>query len=679
MYNGTQDAYMRSLEGTGKYPGSTVRGLAEVDLDNSIATSLLVERKTHRIETSEVVSAPTRQVSTTTECASDTTPSWKVALCAVGVLYTFLALAIVCDEFFVPALEEMSSTRRLNLSMDVAGATLMAAGGSAPELFTNLFSTFNKSAAGFGTIVGSAVFNVLFVIAMCSLLSKETLDLTWWPLFRDSTYYAIGLGVLAFFTGLNTKGEIHLEEQAILLAMYGGYILLMWQNANLYKSLTGKVLEYPDEDENNDENVDDFNDPEGPKSRLGSSEMNLGKTEHVSHFRWQGTFRAGILKLLRDPESWIETAGVGIVAKIAGDADFVFRQIDANRDGNIDKAELKKLFEVLECNLSDQELDDVFEALDIDKDGTISEDEFTKWYIQSEERIRSQVRQVFDKIDANSSGTIDKEELKKLLERLDPRVTDADVEEALSAMQEGGSRDEISFEEFDNWYRHSILFERQKKAVEEDMEGVMENLRPPFDGGFIEWFNYLLVLPLVFVMTITIPDVRRPGMSIWCYLSFILSIIWIALFSKYMVEWAAVIGTALKIPDVIMGLTVLAAGTSVPDMLSSVIVARRGEGDMAVSSSIGSNIFDIMVGLPLPWLLFSLWPNDDDFVVIGAENISISIVVLLGMLVFVIVTVHCQGWKLTKTVAALMLLFYFAFLAMSILLERPFNNTTSCS
>ena len=57
----------------------------------------------------------------------------------------------------------------------------------------------------------------------------------------------------------------------------------------------------------------------------------------------------------------------------------------------------------------------------------------------------------------------------------------------------------------------------------------------------------------------------------------------------------------------VMGLTVLAAGTSVPDLLSSVIVARMGaEGDMAVSSYIGSNIFDILVGLPLPWLIFAL-------------------------------------------------------------------------
>ena len=46
-----------------------------------------------------------------------------------------------------------------------------------------------------------------------------------------------------------------------------------------------------------------------------------------------------------------------------------------------------------------------------------------------------------------------------------------------------------------------------------------------------------------------------------------------------------------------MGLSFLAAGTSVPDLITSVIVARKGLGDMAVSSSVGSNIFDITIGL----------------------------------------------------------------------------------
>ena len=54
----------------------------------------------------------------------------------MGLLYLFVGIAIVCDELFVPALEVVAED--LQLSNDVAGATLMAAGGSAPELALSL-------------------------------------------------------------------------------------------------------------------------------------------------------------------------------------------------------------------------------------------------------------------------------------------------------------------------------------------------------------------------------------------------------------------------------------------------------------------------------------------------------------------------------------------------------------
>lgn len=57
-------------------------------------------------------------------------------------------------------------------------------------------------------------------------------------------------------------------------------------------------------------------------------------------------------------------------------------------------------------------------------------------------------------------------------------------------------------------------------------------------------------------------------------------------------------------------------------MLSSVIVARMGEGaDMAVSGSIGSNIFDILVGLPILWIFYTMWPSKPNFIIIKAEGV----------------------------------------------------------
>ena len=52
-----------------------------------------------------------------------------------------------------------------------------------------------------------------------------------------------------------------------------------------------------------------------------------------------------------------------------------------------------------------------------------------------------------------------------------------------------------------------------------------------------------------------------------------------------------------------MGLTFIAFGVSLPDVISSVIVIREGQGDMAVSNAIGSNVFDILICLGVPWML----------------------------------------------------------------------------
>lgn len=54
-----------------------------------------------------------------------------------------------------------------------------------------------------------------------------------------------------------------------------------------------------------------------------------------------------------------------------------------------------------------------------------------------------------------------------------------------------------------------------------------------------------------------------------------------------------------------MGLTFLAAGTSVPEAVSSVLVTNQGHGAMGISSSISSNTFDILLCLGLPWFVKS--------------------------------------------------------------------------
>merc|ERR1719453_1907043 len=124
--------------------------------------------------------------------------------------------------------------------------------------------------------------------------------------------------------------------------------------------------------------------------------------------------------------------------------------------------------------------------------------------------------------------------------------------------------------------------------------------KPEETKDMIMW---ALCLPVYAGLYYTVP---RPSPKMFLA-TFVISLLWIAGYSFWLVYCIEMFGkTVFGEGDnvvIVMSLTVLAAGTSIPDLVSSMAVARAGEGDMAVSSSIGSNIFDILVGLPLPWII----------------------------------------------------------------------------
>ena len=165
-----------------------------------------------------------------------------------------------------------------------------------------------------------------------------------------------------------------------------------------------------------------------------------------------------------------------------------------------------------------------------------------------------------------------------------------------------------------------------------------------------------------------IPDVRRPRYRNLYAVTFLLSIFFIGCYSYLMVWWATTIGEVFGIPTTVMGLTFLAAGTSIPDLLTSVIVAKQGEGDMAVSSSIGSNIFDVLIGLPLPWLAYnvikqrSVSLRDD-------SSLFTSIIVLFLMLGGVVTTIASFKWRMTKQLGFCMFGLYVVFVTHDLLLN----------
>jgi Ca2+/Na+ antiporter len=68
--------------------------------------------------------------------------------------------------------------------------------------------------------------------------------------------------------------------------------------------------------------------------------------------------------------------------------------------------------------------------------------------------------------------------------------------------------------------------------------------------------------------------------------TFILSLVWLGVLSYWMVSWTETIGCILNIDDAVMGVTLLAIGTSTPDCLTSIAIYKTGRGNMAVCNAL---------------------------------------------------------------------------------------------
>ena len=67
--------------------------------------------------------------------------------------------------------------------------------------------------------------------------------------------------------------------------------------------------------------------------------------------------------------------------------------------------------------------------------------------------------------------------------------------------------------------------------------------------------------------------------------------------ADFFVEGSSSAAKRLHVPSIIIGLTIVSIGTSLPELVTSIVAARKNEVDMALGNAIGSNIFNILMVL----------------------------------------------------------------------------------
>jgi len=95
-------------------------------------------------------------------------------------------------------------------------------------------------------------------------------------------------------------------------------------------------------------------------------------------------------------------------------------------------------------------------------------------------------------------------------------------------------------------------------------------------------------------------------------------------------------------------------------MMSSIIVAKQGRGGMAISNALGSNIFDILIGLGMPWLVLIIMKNAS--ISVNTANIAHHILVLLGSVVGMLILFVINRWRINRLIGFIMIATYLSYL-----------------
>lgn len=173
-----------------------------------------------------------------------------------------------------------------------------------------------------------------------------------------------------------------------------------------------------------------------------------------------------------------------------------------------------------------------------------------------------------------------------------------------------------------------------------------------FGEGIVLWAAFLLYLGYLFRMAVrdkeeaVVTQERRP---IWkMAVAALLGLVLVVWGSDVTVDAATGMAKAVGLSERFIGLTIVALGTSLPELFTSVAAARKGKADIAIGNIVGSNIFNILFVVGTTALITP---------VIFQPGFVIDTAIAIGAGVLLLLCV-CRGFKLTRPAGILMLACY---------------------
>lgn len=128
-----------------------------------------------------------------------------------------------------------------------------------------------------------------------------------------------------------------------------------------------------------------------------------------------------------------------------------------------------------------------------------------------------------------------------------------------------------------------------------------------------------------------------------------LSLVLVVIGVELLVQAALFFGDLTGIPSFVWGITIIAAVTSVPDALISIRLAKRGEGVVSMSNVLGSNIFDLLVAVPVGVLIAGTVAFEFGVAVPLVGFLTLATIILFTQLRTGLRLTSTEGWVLNGT------------------------------
>ncbi|XP_011305559.1 sodium/potassium/calcium exchanger 6, mitochondrial-like [Fopius arisanus] len=504
-----------------------------------------------------------------------------IIIIILWLLYLFLILGTVADNFFCPSLSVIANV--LHLSENIAGVTILAFGNGAPDIFTSLVASDKEMVIIFTELIGAGIFVTAIIAGSVAVVSPFAVLPK--PFVRDCLFYIVAVCWISY---ISYDEMVHLWEALSFVVIY-----------ILFIATVVGMQYYDNREEKRKAKIPGLQDPEMLKTFLAYEE-----TDSDMHLPMRST--AFSVKAKLDVAIAAEMANARARGESIG--------IDNRRSSSGSSRSHRPvglfhefLYDLNPINLHDWQKSSIL--------------------VRSLLVLRAPAMIVLQLLVPVVNETAINHGWSKLLNSL--QLCTAPI---------------------------AVLFKLN----------LWRNTIGPVPVALV-----FLVLGAIFGVAIFIMTGRdKPKYhNAFAFLGFISAMLVVYVVANEVMAVLQCVGFASGISDAMLGITLLAWGNSVGDLISNVAIARRGFPRMGYSACFGGPLFNTLLGLGLTWTVSTISKSDYRTKIRTSDMMPGCLAFLLCTLVSSLIYLNTVGFRARKSYGFLLYSIYFVFMLVNFLSE----------